>query len=174
MRIKHQYPERINRTLITPERLNDIAFDPILSAELMSVICGKYIGGGAYRQVFEFALNNDYVIKIETEGGYSNFQEFTLYEEVNGLCNSLAWVKDWFAPISWISPNGQILCMQKTEDKPGKTKPNKVPAFFLDVKPDNFGWIGNKYVCHDYGVIFGFLRYPKKYKSIDFNLFNNY
>jgi len=28
--------------------------------------------------------------------------------------------------------------------------PDKIPAFFTDVKPDNWGWIGNQLVCHDY------------------------
>lgn len=78
----------------------------------------------------------------------------------------MEWVKDWFAPVKWISPNGRILVMRKTEEKPDKKRPDKVPDFLWDVKVDNFGWIGNNLVCHDYGQFYNMIDYKKKMKKV--------
>jgi hypothetical protein len=40
-----------------------------------------------------------------------------------------------------------------------------------DVKSRNFGWIGDRYVCHDYGFIQGFMEYSKRFKKADWEIF---
>lgn len=137
--------------------LQDVSTDLILS------LIGEKIGSGVFRSVYEYALNPEkYVIKVEPICNMCNIQEYLIWQEVQGLKGDLAWVKLWFAPIKWISPNGRILVMQRTKKIEGKEKPKMVPNFLYDAKEDNFGWIGGNYVCHDYGSIYGLINYSKK------------
>lgn len=89
-----------------------------------------------------------------------------MWAQIEDLCGDLAWVKEWFAPVKWISPNGRVLIMKKTVEKPNKKRPERVPKFLWDVKWDNFGWIGNKFVCHDYGQFYNFMEYRKATRKI--------
>jgi hypothetical protein len=138
----------------------DIATDMVLS------LCGQQLGEGHSRHVYVYNLDPKYVIKIEPKNGCNNMIEYLLWDEVQGLTGNLAWVKDWFAPIKWISPNGRILIMERTYEKSEKVRPRQIPNFFSDIKRNNFGWIGNKFVCHDYGFIYRFLKYEKKMRKI--------
>lgn len=149
----------------TLSHLQDVNTDFILS------LCGKKLGAGLYRSVYDYNLDDRYVIKIEPNTTESNITEFMLWDEIIGLCGELSWVKDWFAPVLWMSPNGKILVMEKTYEESkvrGKLleRPEEVPAFFTDLKRDNFGWIGNKFVCHDYGFFHKFIKYEKKMQKI--------
>jgi hypothetical protein len=147
----------------TISHLQDVNTDLILS------LCGKKIGGGCYRSVYDYNLDDKYVIKIEPNNTECNMVESMLWDEIRGLKGDLAWVKDWFAPVLWMSPNSKILVMEKTSEFPKNKKlerPREVPAFFTDLKKDNFGWIGNRFVCHDYGFIYKFIKYEKKMQKI--------
>jgi len=148
------------KEVATLTQLQDVNTDLILT------LCGNKIGAGSYRTVYEYNLDSKYVIKIEPNATDANITEYILWDEIQGLQKELAWVKDWFAPVLWISPNNKILVMQKTEEKPQKQRPREVPAFFTDLKYDNWGWIGNKFVCHDYGFIYRFIKYEKKFQKI--------
>lgn len=143
-----------------------IVDNPSLSYDLITSFIGREIGTGCYRAVHEFQLDSNYVIKLEPGNTDCNTIESMMWAEIEGLKGNLEWVKDWFAPVSWISPNGKILVMKRTYDKPNKKKPEKVPSFLWDVKSDNFGWIGNKYVCHDYGQFYNFISYKKSFKNV--------
>jgi len=35
-----------------------------------------------------------------------------------------------------------------------KDYPPKVPLFFTDLKIENYGWIGDQFVCVDYGSVY--------------------
>ncbi|MFH6944618.1 hypothetical protein [Flavobacterium sp. FlaQc-50] len=137
-----------------------------LSADLVLCLCGERLGEGASRTTFVYNLDPKYVIKVEPGNDGHNMVEYLLWDEVKGLTGPLAWVKDWFAPVKWISPNGRLLVMERTYDKPEKVRPRYVPDFFTDLKRDNFGWIGNKFVCHDYAFIYRFIKYGKKMRKI--------
>jgi len=141
-------------------QLQDVNTDLILS------LCGKKLGSGSYRTVYEHNWDKRYVVKIEPNNTECNMAEFMLWSEVCGLCGDLAWVKDWFAPVLWMSPNGKILVMRRTQEKDKKERPRKVPDFFTDLKRENFGWIGNKFVCHDYGFIHKFIKYGSKMQKV--------
>lgn len=143
--------------------------DIVLTADLFTLLCGDEIGEGIGRKVFQHATDESLVVKIAItqEGVRCNSNEYTLWEEIQGLKGDLAWVKDWFAPVVGISENANILVMKKTQKKSEKKRPTEIPSFILDAHYDNFGWLGNKFVCHDYGVIFGFLNYKKKFRKID-------
>lgn len=156
--------ERLENKLNSMDELYALSSIQSVNADLISMICGKKIGSGSYRSVYDFNMNHRLVVKIEPLSTDCNITEFMLWDEVRGLCGELAWVKDWFAPIHWCSPNGKVIIMEKTKqlDKP---RPDKVPSFFTDVKSNNFGWIGNRFVCHDYGFIHRFIKYEKKFQK---------
>ena len=124
---------------------------PVSARDLGFLIVGEKIGSGMSRDVYEYLPNKKYVIKVEN---YSNqFQNVLEYE----IWNNIRWlpkhVSQWFAPCGSISPNGIFLLQERTRE-PSKY-PEKVPYFFKDLKKKNFGMIGKKFVCHDYG---SFLR----------------
>lgn len=157
---------RLDNEINDLKESQEILSNQDISLDLVSSLCGRKIGEGLHRKVYEYNLNEKYVIKLETANTSANMTEYFLWDEIQGLTGNLAWVKDWFAPVKWISPNGKIIVMQKTEEKPGKPRPTKVPAFFSDLKYNNWGWIGNKFVCHDYGFIHKFIKYENKFQTI--------
>ena len=139
---------------------NELGINPVIAS----------LSFGAERMFqLKHNLDKDLVVKIATtqEGVRCNSNEYTLWEEIQGLTNKLAWVKDWFAPVMAISENANILIMKKTEEKEGKKRPTEIPSFIFDAHYGNFGWLGNKFVCHDYGTIYGFLDYKKKFRKIN-------
>ena len=162
----------IEDSLLDSERANSMIKIPALAYDFVTVICSEFIGSGATRSVFEYSLNDKYVVKIEPRNTNGNTTEWMMWNEIQHLTGSLEWVKKWFAPVKWISPNGRILLMERTKPHTHKTKkvrPEKIPSFLWDVKEDNFGWIGDNYVCHDYGQFYNMINYPKKMKKVDWN-----
>lgn len=151
---------------------NHVAMDMIMC------LLGTRIANGKYRTVYEHALDPTKIIKIEygyedlkdhdcvMRNSFCNVQEFLLWKEIQYFKGSLEWVKDWFAPIEWISPSGHILCMEKTDPKPIAERPEMIPAFLWDVKQDNFGWIGEKLVCHDYAHVAAHTVFNKRMKKV--------
>jgi len=142
---------------------------PVIT-DLVTSMCGKHIGEGTSRSVYDYALDDKYVIKLENSNTNCNTVEYMIWKEIEKLTGNLEWVKKWFAPVKWISANGRVLIMQKTkdfEDVPkGCAIPKKIPEFLWDIKPDNFGWIGKNFVCHDYGQFYNFIEYSKKLQTI--------
>lgn len=168
--------EEINMKVIE-NRINYDALGDLTSSitglgEILSIVCGEYIGSGAFRDVYEYSLDPKYVVKVinATSTPEANINEFQLYNEIRGLCGPLEWVKDWFAPIKWISQGGYVLLQRKTKPNHKKLhRPDKIPSFLYDIKLDNFGWIGDKFVCHDYGILYGFIEYRKRFKKADWS-----
>lgn len=147
-------------------RVTDILKIPTLATDFVTSICGEFIRAGSFRAVYEYNLDPNFVVKIEPLNGNRNFIEWKIWQEVQELTNDLAWVKDWYAPCKWLSPNGRILIMQRTTQRHDRAKPEKVPSFLWDIKDNNFGWIGSKFVCHDYGENFyAGCEYRKKFKK---------
>ena len=166
---------RLQNNLNSINEVNTISKLQDVNTDLIITLLGKKIGSGECRAVYQHNWDKNWVIKVEPNNTECNTTEFMLWDEIRGLKNELAWVKDWFAPVIWMSPNGKILCMQKTSEYPKNKKlerPKEIPAFFTDVKWDNFGWIGNRFVCHDYGFLYKFIKYKKKMQRIDNKKFN--
>lgn len=160
---------RLRNNLNSIDELHTISQFQDVNTDLIITLLGEKIGSGSYRAVYQHNWDDKWVIKIEPNSTDCNVTEFMLWDEVRGLKNKLAWVKEWFAPVLWMSPNGKILCMQKTAEYPKNKKlqrPTEVPAFFTDVKWSNFGWIGNKFVCHDYGFLYKFIKYENKMQKL--------
>lgn len=154
-------------------RASDMLKIPSIGLDLVTSICGDFIGSGATRSVFNYNLDDRFVVKIEPLNSNCNMVEYLIWEEVKGLMGELEWVKNWFAPVQWISPNGRVLVMRKTKPHDWKKdRPEKVPKFLWDVKPENFGWIGKNYVCHDYGQFYNMIKYRKKLVKADWGAFS--
>lgn len=129
--------------------LLDHFFKEHVEYDFFRMFCGERLGGGQGREVWSFGLDDKYVIKFE--GGDHSFQnvlEWNLWNDAKEMGNPD--VLKWLAPCDRISANGQILIMERT--KPAKKYPDQIPAFFTDTKRNNFGMIGNRFVCHDYGT----------------------
>lgn len=156
---------KLDNNLNSIHGLCDIYSLHSVNEDIITSLLGQKLGSGTYRSVYNCNINENDVIKVEPLNTQCNVSEYLLWEEIKGLHSDLAWVKDWFAPVRWISPNGRILCMAKTV-KSKKPMPSEVPCFLSDVKKDNFGWYKGRWVCHDYGFIYGFIKYQKKFKKI--------
>ena len=114
----------------------------------ISFFLGEKLGSGCYRDVFDFFWNKNYVIKIaiSTEGRQENLLESRIHDcmlETNYIKH--------FAKVLGVSASGEFLIMEKAEKRPPSQYPEKVPHFFSDLKYDNYGWIGKRFVCFDYG-----------------------
>lgn len=125
--------------------------------EAFDLLCGKLLGRGMSRNVFECKLLPDCVVKVENdEGFFQNIKEWETWQRIKYTKHSA-----WFAECSWISGNGQILIMEKTVPCYPKDLPEMVPAYLTDLKSENFGMsqlkdpktgeVTNRFVCHDYG-----------------------
>jgi len=98
--------------------------------------------------VFEFAPNPELVVKIETRNhSFQNVMEWEVWTEVQEYVAS-----KWFAPCHSISPCGIVLLQSRTYELDKSQFPKKMPAFFSDLKYQNFGMLNKQIVAHDYGV----------------------
>lgn len=127
-----------------------------LKEELYDLLCGRKLGEGAARAVFEHALDPTLVIKFEAGGSFQNVIEWETWQSVQHVPD----IAKWFAPCIAISPNGAVLVQRRTT--PAAFHPERVPAFFTDLKCANFGILipnhldtcqrTGQFVCHDYGT----------------------
>lgn len=119
--------------------------------EAMRLVIGdKKIGEGAFREVYEHAYNPHWVVKIESkEHNFANVIEWEVWNQFEHS----RW-SGWLAPCLHISPCGGVLIQAKTVPVMDMADlPKKVPAFFSDLKRENWGKLKGRIVCHDYGNI---------------------
>ena len=113
-----------------------------VASNILELFCGKHLGEGTTRDVFEFNFDPKWVIKVEKEDSEGdNWAEWRVWQTVAYTTDG---TKDWFAPCGWISSGGRAMLQRKT--KPLHTKhekhyPKKIPSWFTDVKEANFGWL---------------------------------
>lgn len=130
-------------------------FDHPISRDFFHTFCGDFLGEGVARNVFLHAFDPTLVIKIETAcRSFQNVHEWDVWHDVSTCRGSRDRLKQWFAPCVWISPSGQVL-VQKRALEVSKAelerKLPKVPRMLSDLKVDNWGRLGNRIVCRDYG-----------------------
>lgn len=129
------------------EIIQKILSSKIIGYEFANFFLGNLVGEGCFRSVFQCAHNPKLVVKVEMDDTYENAREHEVWHRVKEVKR----IAQWFAPIIQISPCNRIMLMKKTIHHIDNLKrPDKIPDFFTDIKPENFGWIGNQYVCHDY------------------------
>ena len=118
-----------------------------LARDLAFMVLGDYKGAGTYRALFDHATDPTLVVKVETgTRSFSNVHEYEIWKAVQGT----PWEK-WFAPVVDISPAGMVLVMKRCEVATARCLPDKVPAFFTDLKAENWGFLDGRPVCLDYG-----------------------
>lgn len=122
--------------------------NPVIHRDFFRAAIGKELGRGMSRAVYACTLNPEWVVKVEEwANNFQNIAEWLIWSRVNGT----EFAK-WFAPCHFISPNGSILIQTKTIPAREREFPDRMPAFFTDFKRSNYGLIGKRFVCHDYGT----------------------
>lgn len=118
--------------------------------EFVKCFAGDVLGYGVYRTVYEHRWDNRYVIKVanpDREENFANVYEWDLWQ-----MNTATEFGKWLAPCISISPLGLVLVQRRTMPLWNLDKlPDKVPACLTDLKPANWGRLGKRVVCHDYG-----------------------
>lgn len=128
-------------------KLQEGHFHTALSRDLMYMVLDDMIAEGQFRCVYPWLPNKDWVCKIEpTAASFSNVQEWDVWQRVKET--KLA---QWFAPVHQISGCGVIILQSRTKPVEAHELPKQVPAFFTDLKAANWGRLGKRIVCHDYG-----------------------
>lgn len=123
-------------------------FSGNIAADFFRLFCGDQLGEGSARAVYEYKLDHKLVVKIETEAeSFQNIMEWETWRSVMMTEHA-----KWFAACHYISPCGIVMVQRKTQVKPHSKYPDRIPAFFTDIKYNNFGFIGNQLTCHDYGI----------------------
>ncbi len=127
--------------------IEQIIHNKFVTLEMADMLLGGFLGQGASRYVFESAMNPDHVIKIDVSDQHSNVAEYECWRKVSHVPK----IARWFAPAVSISRHGTIMIMEKARtDVDTKKFPKLIPKFFDDVTPNNFGFIGKRFVCIDY------------------------
>lgn len=122
-------------------------FKTAIARDLLNMVLDDMIGEGQFRCVYPWLLNENWVCKIErVSGHFSNVQEWDVWERVKET--KLA---QWFAPVHQISGCGILLLQSRTKPVEAHELPKQIPAFFCDLKAANWGRLGKRVVCHDYG-----------------------
>ena len=116
------------------------------SADLFRLLCGELIGEGQFRKVFACNIMPDCVVKIDTRSNWSNVGEMEMWDELRG--SPLA---RWLAPVEWLSAGGIWLIQKRTQPIKAEQLPRRIPDIFADLKPENWGLLKGRPVCHDYG-----------------------
>jgi len=142
-------PKILGQEETTKEKLVEIRNWPeTIKLDFIQLFLGEYLGGGCARDVYEFIGQPDLVIKVETTAhSFQNVMEWNTWHEVQGT----PWAR-FFAPCRRISPCGIVLIQERTKPLETDRLPKRLPAFFADLKPENFGRIGDRAVAHDYAV----------------------
>jgi hypothetical protein len=123
--------------------------------DLFNLVCGKQLGEGIHRKVFECSLRDDLVVKVEKEEVFrffANVHEIAFYNAVPYAAQR------WLAKPDMLSPDGRILLMQRAMPATDLAEmPTELPAFLCDIKLENFGWVREKdtrrLVCLDYALV---------------------
>lgn len=122
---------------------------PITRNQAVKEWCGKLIGKGVSRNVYECKLNPDWVVKIQISNDFCNIVEWKIWED---LCMA-PWYAKWFAECLTITESGMVLIQRKVLFPDKKTYPKKLPVFFTDLKYDNYGFIDGQLKACDYSNV---------------------
>ncbi len=119
--------------------------------DAFNMMCGKFIGEGIHRKVFECKIRPDLVVKVETDDlrNFANVFEMQFWDAYQHS----KLISKWLAPCEYLSPDGMILLQKKCSQVPfDYPMPKNMPEFMTDFKRANFGIMDGKLVCVDYAI----------------------
>jgi len=126
--------------------------DEVIHLDAFNLLCGKLLGEGIHRKVFECKLRPDLVCKVEYD---TNYRDFANVKEAQFYWDNEHYkpVASWLAPVRFLSPDGRILLQDRADAVGSEYKlPEKVPSFLTDLKRENFGILKGRLVCLDYSM----------------------
>lgn len=138
-----------------------------MEKSLKEILIGKKLGSGCYRDVYLCRLDSSLVVKVEREEKeFHNIKEWNIWDELK-----YSDIKKWFAECIDISNDGKILIQKRVYFGRKEDLPKKIPTFFTDIQPANFGFIKKQLTCCDYGsTIITKMFNDKKLKSADWRI----
>jgi hypothetical protein len=120
----------------------------LVTADLVRSLLGERLGQGISREVFEWGIDTDFVIKLEVGNGhFQNVTEWSTWAALNDTKHG-----KHLAPCKWISQCGTALLMRRTSPLLSDREPKKLPGWLTDTKRGNYGMLNGTVVCHDYGT----------------------
>lgn len=132
-----------------PHPSSDIEQHTVGARDLAFLFVGKCLGYGQNRYVYEHEFDPTLVLKYEPTGDeFQNVLEWRVWQEVKDHKT----LSVWFAPCIALSPNGVWLIQKKIKVLPKEKYPKKLPDFIGDTSYLNFGMLGKRFVCCDYGT----------------------
>lgn len=121
--------------------------------DAFNLLCGRKLGAGIHRDVFECALDPTLVVKVEINDdrvrNFANVKEYenwTVWRDVEPIAR-------WLAPCDRLSFDGRILLQKRVEPIKKSEAPTALPTFLTDVKYENYGWYDGRIVCIDYAFL---------------------
>jgi hypothetical protein len=121
----------------------------VSARDLAFLFVGKMISYGQNRYVYEHEFDSSLVLKYEPQGDeFQNVLEWRIWKAVEESKT----LGPWFAPCVALSPNGVWLIQKKIRIIPKEKYPKKIPDFIGDTSYLNFGMLGRRFVCCDYGT----------------------
>ena len=140
------------------------SFDAHHSLDFFKALCKKKIGSGAFREVWEWDPNPEWVVKFETSGEeFQNIIEFKVWEAAP------RWLAHWLAPCIRISPFGTVLWQVYCDPIPKHRLPKKIPVVLNDWHDLNWGLYKNRPVLFDYGFLYNIVRNTSdEMKEVDY------
>ena len=132
-----------------------------VKSECLELLFGKKLGHGISREVYVLKTDPTLVIKVENDSGrFQNIMEWQTWADLMG--ND---VRKYLAPCKWISAGGIAIIMARTTPLEKKRLPKQMPAFLGDFKPENYGLLNGRVVCHDYGTNLAILNTTTKLRK---------
>lgn len=122
--------------------------------DAFNLLCGKQLGSGIHRDVYECRIRPDLVVKVENSlqgewRSFANVQEHQFWTD-NEYAPAVA---KWLAPCEYLSPDGRISLQRRARPvQQGDALPDKLPSFLTDLKDENFGWLDGQLVAVDYAM----------------------
>lgn len=121
-------------------------FKTTVARDIRDMVIGECLGYGSTRAIYVHAMDNNAIVKVENAAqSFCNVYEHEVWEHVKYTDFA-----KWFAPVRYISSCGTVLVMERTQPIPEDLLPKEIPAFFTDIKAENFGRLNGRFVCHDY------------------------
>lgn len=120
----------------------------VIHDDAFDLLCGKLLGEGSHRRVYECRIRPDLVVKVEYE---EDFRFFANVIENKFYYDAPEDVRKWLCPIEFMSPDGRVILQKKVQPILDLALlPEKLPAFLSDIKVENLGWLDGNLVCVDY------------------------